>query len=131
MKKPTSVEFARIGVVGATALYCVFATPSNLRAQQAQCPTQTFFEFQVTDKARWIPDSSAIHPTPTSKVPQSVVQFVIDTLGVADLRTFKVLISRDSATIEDAKRLLPAWRFTPSVLNGCRVRQLMQTPIGR
>ena len=109
------------------------APPLRASAQQMSCPdaAKTFFEFQVASQARWIPDSSAFHPIPKSQAPQTVVQLVVDTAGVPDMATFKFLLKRDSASMEAMRRVAATWRFTPSVLNGCRVRQVVQTPVGK
>jgi len=107
--------------------------PFGVCAQQVSCPdaARTFFEFQVTRPARWVSDSLALHPVPKSTAPQSVVQFIVDTAGVPDMTTFKFLLRRDSLSVEETRRFAATWRFTPSVLNGCRVRQLVQTPVGK
>jgi hypothetical protein len=110
------------------------------------CPdATTFFEFQVVaaagQPARWIVDAAiAVHPTsvvgsspdrPLAGNPPNFVQFVVDTLGVPVTETFHAVKVTDAALVEEARQSLSQWRFTPAVRDGCNVRQLIQTPIGR
>jgi len=102
-------------------------------AQSPVCGDSTVhFEFQMSARARWRPDTlSAVHPTEAIAAPANLVQFVVDTLGVPQPRTFRALRVADSALVAEARQALPTWRYTPGLLNGCHVRQLVQTPIGR
>lgn len=59
-----------------------------------------------------------------------LVQFVVDTLGRADMRTFRLLgpprVYREFLqAVIDA---LPKMRFTPALYRGCKVKQLVQLP---
>jgi hypothetical protein len=105
------------------------------------CPdSTTFFEFQVVGApghpaghpARWIVDTAlAVHPTLSVGNPPNLVQFVVDTSGVPVARTFHAVKVTDAALVEEARQSLLQWRFTPAIRDGCAVRQLIQTPIGR
>jgi hypothetical protein len=99
----------------------------------ARCPDRTvFFEFQVERAAAWIVDSTLdVHPMPDARSPRNLVQFQVDTAGVPRPLTFKVLKVSDSALVLEARRSLAKWRFKPAVRYGCRVVQLVQTPVGR
>jgi hypothetical protein len=111
------------------------------KAPMLPCPdSTTFFEFQVVGApgrpagrpARWIVDTAlAVHPTPAVRNPPNMVQFVVDTSGVPVVRTFRPLKVTDAVLVEEARRSLSQWRFTPAIRSGCTVRQLIQTPIGR
>ena len=107
--------------------------PTAVHSQTVACTdATTHLEFQMTAPARWIRDSTlAIHPTPGVRNPENLVQFVVDTAGIPQPSTFKVLKASDSTLVVEARRTLGAWRFSPPMLNDCRVRQLVQTPIGR
>ena len=109
--------------------------PSMASAQAAPpaCADSTmFFEFQVTEPARWIGDTAlAAHPTPAVRNPANLVAFIVDTAGIPITASFHVLKVTDPTVIAAARASLPAWRFRPAVLGGCRVRQRTQTPVGR
>ena len=114
------------------AVATLLLTSSVTLAQAPRCPETVYFSFQVEQPASWIVDSTLeVHPLPDSRRPPNLVQFVIDTAGVPRPLTFKVLKVTDSALVLEARRSLAKWRFTPAVLSGCRVAQLVQTPIGR
>lgn len=55
-------------------------------------------------------------------------QFVVDTLGRAELRSFKVLKSTHDAFTEAVRVALTCMRFLPAETGGRRVRQLLQQP---
>jgi hypothetical protein len=86
----------------------------------------------MSPPARWLADTtSPVHPTAAVRDPANLIQFVVDTLGVPQPRTFRALKIADSALVAEARRTFSSWRYTPGLLHGCRVRQLVQTPIGR
>jgi len=86
----------------------------------------------MSTAARWLPDTgAAVHPTAAVRDAANLIQFVVDTLGVPQPRTFRVLKATDSVLVAEARRTFSSWRYAPGLLNGCRVRQLVQTPIGR
>jgi hypothetical protein len=111
----------------------LLALPAITLAQSAACTDSTVhFEYQLPAPARWIPDStSAVHPTAAVRDPANLIQFVVDTAGFPQARSFRALRVMDSALVADARRTFSSWRYIPGLLNGCRVRQLVQTPIGR
>jgi protein TonB len=57
-----------------------------------------------------------------------LAQFVVDTLGRADMSTFHVLKSTDSLFTQAVYAALPRYQFTPAELGGRNVRQLVQMP---
>ncbi|MGH7720447.1 MAG: TonB family protein [Gemmatimonadaceae bacterium] len=57
-----------------------------------------------------------------------VAEFVVDTAGRVELETFNVVSSTHPRFTEAVRRALPAARFTPALLAGRRVRQLVQLP---
>lgn len=58
-----------------------------------------------------------------------VVQFVIDTLGRADVSSLKVLKTTHVAFSDAVRSALGHWRFYPAEVGGRKVRVLVQQPI--
>jgi hypothetical protein len=52
------------------------------------------------------------------------VDVVVDTLGRADMKTFKVVETSHSWLVENVKTVLPSWKFSPAELAGCKVRRV-------
>ena len=59
---------------------------------------------------------------------QVLAEFVVDTLGRVELETFGVISSTDPRFVQAVQRALPDWAYAPAILNGKRVRQLVQQP---
>ncbi len=99
-------------------------------ANACKVPAQPVFEFQVDSPATWIRDvSQSPKPAPGAPGATTLVQFVVDTLGVPDPRTLKIL-KDDGGLGAKAKDVFEKWRFTPAKrADGCKVSQLVQTPI--
>ena len=57
-----------------------------------------------------------------------VAQFVVDTTGRADMRTFKVLKSSNDLFTKSVKSALANMKFYPAEVGGRKVKQLLQTP---
>jgi hypothetical protein len=57
----------------------------------------------------------------TTKVKVSVV---VDTVGKAEMSTFKVIETTHQWLSDNLKSLIPKWTFTPAMKNGCRVAGL-------
>ena len=49
------------------------------------------------------------------------VEVLIDTLGRADMKTFKVLSSSHSYLSKSLKTAVSKWKFRPAELKGCKV----------
>jgi len=112
--------------------------PSAIGAQTCAPPEHPAFEFQVTQPAEYRGDTVRVpRPAPARFVsirehPEAlVVQFVVDTLGVPDPRSFKVLHSPSGGAADSARVAMAMWRFSPAVRDGCRVPQLVQTDVVR
>lgn len=54
------------------------------------------------------------------------VTYVVDTLGLADSVSIRVLAATDPAFVEAVREVLPRMRFRPALLGGAKVRQLVQ-----
>jgi hypothetical protein len=117
-----------------SALIISFATVvPRLSAQQCAAPAHPYFDFQVETRAVFVPDS-AVHPQPTrasgpASSERALVQFVVDSLGVPDTLTYKVLAAQDRGLAEAGRKAMARWRFRPATIRGCRVPQLVQTPL--
>ena len=59
---------------------------------------------------------------------QVLAEFVVDTLGHVELDTFGVISSTNPKFTQAVQRVLPEWAYAPALLNGKRVRQLVQQP---
>jgi hypothetical protein len=111
--------------------------PTAVGAQQCELPAVPYFEFQVTAPAAWIPDSTiATHPVPPVRGAvrgelDALVQFVVDTAGVPDPASFKVLAARDEALATAGREAVLRWRYRPARMGTCPVPQIVQTPLGR
>ena len=57
-----------------------------------------------------------------------LVEFVVDSTGVADPETFGVVLTTDPLFTEAVRRAVLGTRFVPAMLDGRRVRQLVQMP---
>ncbi|MCC6930946.1 MAG: hypothetical protein IT359_18290 [Gemmatimonadaceae bacterium] len=129
MKTVKRVRFASLvlglatGVPGAHAF-----------AQRCSAPSKPYFEFEVAQPATFIADST-VSPRPsrrraaTAAAELALVQFVVDSSGVPDPQSFKVLVANDRDLVSTGRAVLARWRFRPARLHGCAVPQLVQTPL--
>jgi len=91
---------------------------------------QTYFEFQVEKPAEMLQDS------PKPKYPSVLessgiagevqAQFVVSSSGKADMDSFKVLKSSNELFTQAVKNVLPRMRFSPAMIGGKPVNQLVQ-----
>jgi periplasmic protein TonB len=91
---------------------------------------QTYFEFQVEKPAEMLQDS------PKPKYPSVLessgiagevqAQFVVANTGKADMDSFKVLKSTNELFTQAVKNVLPRMRFSPAMIGGKPVNQLVQ-----
>jgi hypothetical protein len=93
---------------------------------------QTYFAFQVQTPVRLAP-GSAVPRFPDSLreahlTGDVVAQFVVDTTGLVDRETFKVLKSTHQLFTNAVVDVLPELRFIPAELGGRKVRQLVEEP---
>lgn len=95
-------------------------------------PGTTYFEFQVEHPATQIPGTGT--PTYPSALQAAgvegtvIAQFVVNTDGTVDPRTFKALESPHELFTASVRRALADMRFTPAEAGGHRVKQLVQQP---
>lgn len=94
---------------------------------------EPMFAFQV-DKPAMAREGNPIPGYPalleSSRIEGSVlVQFVVDTLGRADMQSFKVLESANELFVQSLLAALPKWRFYPAEAGGRKVKQIVQLPL--
>jgi protein TonB len=91
---------------------------------------QTYFEFQVEKPAEMLAES------PKPKYPSVLessgiagevqAQFVVSSAGKADMDSFKVLKSTNELFTQAVKNVLPRMKFSPAMIGGKPVNQLVQ-----
>jgi hypothetical protein len=87
------------------------------------------FEFQVDQPARFIDDGKT-SPKPMPRGDAStLIQFVVDTIGVPVDKTYRVLKSVSVDFTNDVLKAASSWRFEPATKGSCKVPQLFQTPV--
>ena len=93
---------------------------------------QPYFEFQVEKPV--LPREGNPQPRYPSILESSRVegevlaQFVVDTVGRAEMNTFKVLKSTNDLFTNSVKNTLPDMKFYPAEAGGRKVKQLVQMP---
>jgi len=115
-------DFSGKGVKGGTG--------SGVVAGTGPVTNQTYFEFQVEKPAEMLSDS------PKPKYPSVLessgiagevqAQFVVGMNGKADMDSFKVLKSTNELFTQAVKNVLPRMRFSPAMIGGKAVNQLVQ-----
>jgi outer membrane biosynthesis protein TonB len=78
-----------------------------------------------------IPSPLAMKPAPLRNVPATAlrkdgsadvkVDVIIDTLGHADMKTFKVVSASNPWLASNVKGVISKWKFQPAQLAGCKV----------
>lgn len=124
-KKVTDeADFSGKGAAGGTS--------KGVAGGVAQANTdQPFFEFQVEKPAAQIGGNPPQYPEllrSANVAGQVIAQFVVDTVGRADMSTFKVLESDHDLFVAAVKRSLPSFKFIPAETGGRKVKQLVQLP---
>jgi TonB family protein len=91
-----------------------------------------YFEYQVEKPVMAAPGSPAPrYPEILKKAGvsgQVIVSFVVDTTGTADVQTLKVLKSSHELFLNAIATALPDMRFTPALVGGKKVKQLVMEP---
>lgn len=100
------------------------------------------FTLQVNDSTRVVVlVEKPVTPDPSNEPPafppelrrtkphgEVLAQFVVDTTGRAEMKSFKVLRSSDDLFSESVRRALPRFRFSPAEIAGRKVRQQVTMP---
>lgn len=93
-----------------------------------------YFEYETDKPALSVPGNRAPkYPTELRELNiegEVLIQFVVDTMGQADMRTVRLLgpsrVYREF--VRSVFTALPKMRFTPAERRGCKVKQLVQLP---
>jgi hypothetical protein len=106
------------------------AGPSPSVGQIAELGDSILTEVQVDSAVRRYPESAAPE-YPAALLAkaiegETVVSFIVDTTGYADLTSFKVIDATHPEFGLAVRRALPDMRFRPAILAGRKVRQLVQ-----
>ncbi len=134
MKPPQSEDIfgpdARNGIMRITTKSHV-APPSAVGCTPH---TEPYFEFQVSRPAIYIQNEINFPqpiPSATSGAHSTgfLVQVVVDTLGMPDARSFKILRIPNQSLARATRYAMLGWRFIPAIFQGCRVPQLVQTEV--
>lgn len=95
-------------------------------------PDQPLMEFQVEKPVMQAPGSAAPRYPDILKSAgvegEVIAQFVVDTLGRAEIGTFKVLKASHDLFASAVKNALPNMRFIPAEVGNRKVKQLVQQP---
>lgn len=91
-----------------------------------------YFEFQVERQVTTAPGSPQPRYPETLKNAniegEVLAQFIVDTMGRAEMVTFKVLKSTHAGFTQSVMNVLPTMKFTPAEYRGVKVRQMVQQP---
>ena len=117
-------------------LLTLVALYSSVNAQECVAPLYPLYEFQVDKPASYIGDTTVVpRPDPRRFVPVRdnpnafVVQFVVDTAGLPEERSFKVLKAPSQQAVDSLRKYFMSWRFSAGSRYGCKVPQLVQTSV--
>ena len=111
--------------------------PASPNQQAGTRPDAPWFDYEVdkaarfitTDTSRSYPDDSFTSRKPVSSPDLFLIQFVLDTMGVPSTTTLKILKTPYNVTTDSVRVLAQRWRYTQAVARGCKVAQLVQTPL--
>ena len=88
-------------------------------------------EIQPDLEVERLPAPVAMKPAPFQRMPESAlrsdgsaeirIDVIVDTLGRANLKTFKVVKVSNRWFTENVRGVIGRWTFTPALLAGCKV----------
>jgi TonB family protein len=91
-----------------------------------------YFEYQVEQPVMAVPGSPAPHYPDILKTAgvggEVIASFVVDTTGRAEVASLKVIRSSHQLFVEAVAAALPDMRFTPALVGGRKVKQLVMEP---
>jgi TonB family protein len=121
-----------------SAVTPLLAMAADTRAPGGASPPQhspdllrVYQEFQVEEPVDVIHAATVSYPVPLKARGiggRVLVQFVVDTLGTAEMSSFRVLASPDSQLTKAVESVLPRWRFRPARVGAQAVRQVVHLP---
>jgi TonB family protein len=93
---------------------------------------RAYFEFEVEKQVQAVSGSAHLrYPAALKRANIEggvLAQFVVDTTGRVELRTFKVLRATHEDFVEAVRDVLPRLRFLPAEIGGRKVKQMVQQP---
>ena len=132
---PRIATLLTILVVGIHTSLPAQGCPPTSSATMRDGTPAPWFDFQVDVPARFIGDTTRI-PRPDVSIRivrgddnSALVQFVVDTLGVPVATSLRMLITPPALTKDVVDEAIVSWRYTSAMARGCRVKQLVQTPV--
>ncbi|MBK6486764.1 MAG: energy transducer TonB [Gemmatimonadetes bacterium] len=104
---------------------------SEEEAPSADATGDTVMTVLEVDSAAARYDDSAAPPYPPTMLEKKIegsvgIQYVVDTTGHADTTSIIVLTTTHEAFATSVKNTLPLMQFRPAIMNGRKVRQLVQ-----
>jgi TonB family protein len=141
--RPTTRRLARVTVYGgstlavaALAFACSLQSdttaPKSAPRPQRVTDDQTFFEFQVEQQVKPLPNNPGPHYPQELQLAnvegRVTTQFVVDTTGLPNMDSFKVLQSTDVRFVAPVRDAVAGSRFAPAEVGGKKVKQLLQMP---
>ena len=109
--------------------------PSELPLRQGDCAEARRRLVERPDlTVDRVPEPLAMRPAPFQKAPPGAfnkdgsavikVEVMIDTLGRAEMKTFRPVQVSNPWFTANLRSILPRWRFAPATLAGCKVRRV-------
>ncbi len=102
------------------------------RAPQLQANDAVYFEYQVEKPVMSAPGSAAPVYPGTLKASgvggETIASFVVDTTGLVEASTLKIIKTTDQLFAESVAAALPNMRFTPALIGGRKVKQVVMQP---
>lgn len=101
-------------------------------APRVQSQLQVYYEYQVEQPVTPAPGgASPVYPASMKSAGvegQVLASFTVDTTGLANVGSLKIIKSTDSSFTNAVAAALPNMRFNPALVGGQKVRQLVQQP---
>jgi TonB family protein len=125
-----------VGAAAAVAVACSMDAPDvpsavGSKPQRIESP-QAYMDFQIEKPASASPSNvSPKYPAglrAANVEGQVIAQFVVDTTGRPELRTFEIKSSDHQEFTAAVREALPRMRFSPAQVGGRPVRQLVRMP---
>jgi TonB family protein len=108
------------------------ASVARVTQAAAYVPGQVYFDFQVDRPVRPAPGVALpVFPDSLKRLGiggDVIVQFVVDTNGLADIASLKVVKSPHAALTDAVRGAVPEMRYLPAEIGGKKVKQLVSQP---
>lgn len=132
MEAETGVELEGFRTDGRPAGNLGQDTASSVEQSESDGIDSVFTIIDVDTVAARLPESAAPrYPAELLEQRvegQAIVQFVVDTTGHADPKSFNVVVSSHPGFAQSVREALPGMRFSPARIGAIKVRQLVELP---